>query len=114
MGYEAALEGPAFPSSLILYAVCPMPHFHPLPPLPLPRPPPSPLFQELSSQECAILYSDALQEQSQGQWEQQPRRSIYTKGVIEQVTAAQPDFRAPGGESYRQVRWYETAGHDMT
>lgn len=52
----------------------------------------------------SVQVADALQELSQGQWEQQPRKSIYKEGVLEQMTAAQPDFRAPGGESQRQVR----------
>ncbi|CAI5468547.1 unnamed protein product [Closterium sp. Yama58-4] len=61
--------------------------------------------QEIGEDESRIKYSDELQELSQGTWERQPRRSIYQQGVLEQMTAAQPDFRAPGGESQRQVEF---------
>ncbi|CAI5512427.1 unnamed protein product [Closterium sp. Naga37s-1] len=60
--------------------------------------------EEIGEAESRIQYSDELQELSQGSWERQPRRSIYQQGVLEQMTAAQPDFRAPGGESQRQPR----------
>ncbi|CAI5971279.1 unnamed protein product [Closterium sp. NIES-64] len=61
--------------------------------------------QEIGEVESRIQYSDELQELSQGTWERQPRRTIYQQGVLEQMTAAQPDFRAPGGESQRQVEF---------
>ncbi|CAI5509697.1 unnamed protein product, partial [Closterium sp. Naga37s-1] len=71
--------------------------------------------QEIGEAESRIQYSDELQELSQGTWERQPRRAIYQQGVLEQMTAAQPDFRAPGGESQRQVgggreRWRSERG----
>jgi len=62
------------------------------------------LAQEMGVAADRVQVADTLQELSQGQWEQQPRKSIYKEGVLEQMTAAQPDFRAPGGESQRQVR----------
>ncbi|CAI5490019.1 unnamed protein product [Closterium sp. Naga37s-1] len=61
--------------------------------------------QEMGVAESMIRYADELQELSQGQWERQPRARIYQRGVLEQMVAAQPDFRAPGGESQRQVEF---------
>ena len=46
----------------------------------------------------AVVYSDCLEELSQGEWEGRPRREIYTPKVISCLNRENPFFRPPGGE----------------
>ena len=49
------------------------------------------------------LTSDALLEQSQGQWTGQPRALVHSVAVVDSMRRLHVDFAAPGGESIRQV-----------
>ena len=51
----------------------------------------------------AVVYSDCLEELSQGEWEGRPRREIYTPKVISCLNRENPFFRPPGGESQNDV-----------
>ena len=76
-------------------------------------PPPSPSCLSIS---CASLQAlgfpvsrievaDACQEMSAGEWEGKTRAEIFqSEAALPRITAAQPDFYCPGGESQRQVR----------
>eukprot|EP00850_Spirogloea_muscicola_P008866 SM000048S16578 [mRNA] locus=s48:529741:532031:- [translate_table: standard] len=59
--------------------------------------------QEMGLCEEVVEVADALAELSQGTWEGRLRRHVYTDAVLARMAAMQPDFRAPGGESQRQV-----------
>jgi len=50
-----------------------------------------------------IIYSDALCEISQGEWEGRPRAEIYTPELLEKISADISNFRSPAGESLRDV-----------
>lgn len=61
--------------------------------------------QELDIPKNVVEIAEALQELSQGQWEGQPRKEVYTARMLPLINATQPDFCAPGGESQRQVEF---------
>ena len=50
-----------------------------------------------------ILYSDDLQELSQGEWEGKSREEMYTPEILAQINSNPWGFKAPGGESQREV-----------
>lgn len=50
-----------------------------------------------------IIYSDKLEELSQGDWEGLPRKQIYTKEKLEEINANNYTFKAPNGESQEEV-----------
>lgn len=53
---------------------------------------------------AAIQQTAALVEVSQGEWEGQLRADIYTPERRAEIEAAPLDFKAPGGESIREVQ----------
>jgi broad specificity phosphatase PhoE len=57
----------------------------------------------------AIQVTEAILEVGQGEWEGQVRADIYTPELMAQIQSAPFDFKAPGGESIREVqaRMYE-------
>jgi broad specificity phosphatase PhoE len=59
------------------------------------------LLHSLSS---TIWTSSELEEQSQGEWEGQPREQLYTAAVHRAMLDLHVDFHAPAGESLRDVR----------
>ncbi|KAG0626273.1 hypothetical protein M758_2G115700 [Ceratodon purpureus] len=61
--------------------------------------------QELDIPRETVEVTEAVQELSQGQWEGRNRSEIYTSALVPIVNSTQPDFRAPGGESQRQVEY---------
>lgn len=61
--------------------------------------------QELDIPRETVELTEAVQELSQGQWEGRSRSEIYTPAMVPIVNSTQPDFRAPGGESQRQVEF---------
>lgn len=63
------------------------------------------LVQELDIPREAVEVTDAVQELSQGQWEGRNRSEVYTTTMVPIMNSTQPDFRAPGGESQRQVEF---------
>ena len=50
-----------------------------------------------------VQSSPLLLELSQGEWEGQVRKEIFTESVLEEIRTNPWDFAAPGGESPRQV-----------
>lgn len=62
-------------------------------------------LQELDIPRESIELTEAVQELSQGQWEGRNRSEIYTPALVPIINSTQPDFRAPGGESQRQVEF---------
>ncbi|MDR2650965.1 MAG: histidine phosphatase family protein [Prevotellaceae bacterium] len=63
---------------------------------------------ELITQEAVItggkvVYSDRLQELSQGEWEGKPRAEFYTPECQATILADNRNFKAPGGESQKDV-----------
>lgn len=50
-----------------------------------------------------VIYSDELEELSQGDWESLPRKEIYTKERLEEINANNYTFKAPNGESQKDV-----------
>lgn len=62
-------------------------------------------MQELGIPREAVEMTEAVQELGQGQWEGQLRSEIYTPAMLSVLNSTQPDFRAPGGESQRQVEF---------
>jgi len=62
-------------------------------------------LQELDIPRESIGLTEAVQEMSQGQWEGRNRSEIYTPALVPIINSTQPDFRAPGGESQRQVEF---------
>ncbi|QAR30414.1 histidine phosphatase family protein [Ornithobacterium rhinotracheale] len=50
-----------------------------------------------------IIYSDKLEELSQGDWEGLPRNQIYTKERLDEINANNYTFKAPNGESQEEV-----------
>lgn len=60
------------------------------------------LYAMRSGLEDGIIEHWALSEVSQGEWEGQPRRDVYTSAVRLQMEAEGLDFSAPGGESSRR------------
>lgn len=61
--------------------------------------------QELDIPRESMELTEAVQEVSQGQWEGRNRSEIYTPALVPIINSTQPDFRAPGGESQRQVEF---------
>ena len=49
------------------------------------------------------IIDDALQEMSQGDWENQLRAETYTDAIIQEITKTGKAFKAPGGESMIDV-----------
>lgn len=62
-------------------------------------------LQELDIPRESMELTEAVQEVSQGQWEGRNRSEIYTPALVPIINSTQPDFRAPGGESQRQVEF---------
>lgn len=62
-----------------------------------------------------IEIEDGFQELDQGKWEGLPRDQIYTPELIERIHTMQGNFRAPGGESPRDVarRMYASLEHHV-
>lgn len=64
-------------------------------------------FDIISSQakiiDNAIVYAEELQELSQGDWEGKLRSEIYTPKQLEEINSNQWLFKAPGGESQKEV-----------
>lgn len=52
-----------------------------------------------------VEFVEALQELSQGQWEGRLRTEVYTREILQLMNNTMPDFRAPGGESQRQLEF---------
>ncbi|CAM6127190.1 unnamed protein product [Calypogeia fissa] len=52
-----------------------------------------------------IEFVEALQELGQGQWEGRLRTEVYTREIVQLMNNTVPDFRAPGGESQRQLEF---------
>lgn len=50
-----------------------------------------------------IIYSEELQELSQGDWEGKPRSEIYTPERLAEINSNQWLFKAPNGESQKKV-----------
>ena len=50
-----------------------------------------------------IIYSEELQELSQGDWEGRLREEIYTSECLAKINSNQWLFKAPGGESQKEV-----------
>ncbi|KAG0564157.1 hypothetical protein KC19_8G088100 [Ceratodon purpureus] len=63
------------------------------------------ILQELDIPRDAVELTEAVVEASQGQWEGKNRSEIYTPARILLMNSTQPDFRAPGGESQREVEF---------
>lgn len=62
--------------------------------------------QELDIPLETVELTEAVQELSQGQiWESRSCTEIYTLALVPIVNSTRPDFRAPGGESQRQVEF---------
>lgn len=61
--------------------------------------------QEVNFSKDKIVFADALMELSQGLWEGLRRAEVYTPELVSVIANSQPDFRAPGGESQRQVEF---------
>lgn len=53
--------------------------------------------------ENPIVYAEELQELSQGDWEGKLRSEIYTPTQLEEINSNQWLFKAPGGESQKEV-----------
>lgn len=83
MDFDAVYSSPLERAKQTAYAVC----------------------QELDIPCDTVELAEAVQELSQGQWEGRNRSEIYTPTVVPVVNSTQPDFRAPGGESQRQVEF---------
>lgn len=67
----------------------------------------------LSPEAPEIQTTEAILEVGQGEWEGQIRADIYTPELMAQIQSAPLDFKAPGGESIREVQtrmydWLET------
>lgn len=50
-----------------------------------------------------VIYSEQLQELSQGEWEGKLRSEIYTPARLAEINANQWNFKAPNGESQKEV-----------
>ncbi len=50
-----------------------------------------------------IIYSDELEELSQGDWEGLPRKEIHTEERLAEINANNYKFKAPNGESQEEV-----------
>lgn len=50
-----------------------------------------------------IIFSDALQELSLGDWEGKERKEIYTPQMLQQINSNNWEFKAPNGESQRDT-----------
>jgi len=50
-----------------------------------------------------IIYSEEIQELSQGDWEGKPRSEIYTPERLAEINSNQWHFKAPNGESQKEV-----------
>ncbi|CAI7843267.1 unnamed protein product, partial [Closterium sp. NIES-54] len=62
--------------------------------------------QELGFPTSRIQEASELQEMSAGHWEGKPRAEFFSSdAALAWMTAAQPDFCYPGGESQRQVEY---------
>lgn len=57
----------------------------------------------------AITWHDDLNELSQGAWEGRLREEIYTPERLAEINARVPNFKAPGGESHKEVEQRMTA-----
>lgn len=56
-----------------------------------------------------ISWHDELNELSQGAWEGRLREEIYTPEQVAEINARVPFFKAPGGESHKEVEQRMTA-----
>jgi probable phosphoglycerate mutase len=61
------------------------------------------ILNETSLSDNPIEYSDDLQELSQGEWEGRLREEIYTPERLAEINSNQWLFKAPGGESQKEV-----------
>ncbi len=50
-----------------------------------------------------VIYSDELEELSQGDWEGLPRKEIHTEECLAEINANNYKFKAPNGESQEEV-----------
>ncbi len=53
--------------------------------------------------EVPLVIDPQLNEMSQGEAENMPRREVYTAEILEQIALLQKDFKMPGGESMNEV-----------
>jgi broad specificity phosphatase PhoE len=59
--------------------------------------------KELGLGEDKIIVSDLIQEISQGEWEGKLRKDCYTPEIMTELDRQGWDFKAPGGESRKEV-----------